>query len=97
MRWVEVDDEFEIKTNEFYFDVKVLYVSEQILKFRLRHKEQVFELQRTLLKKTRHPYQLLEANFEFKNDKSGERMEWVFYYLDDYLFGTKPRYWRVKD
>ena len=69
----------------------VFYKSNQVLRFRLNFQDKILEVEKRLLIKSRQPWKILKANFEFNDADEGECLSKLFGHLDDTI-KAKSRY-----
>lgn len=69
----------------------VFYKSEQVIRFRLNYQEKTIEVEKRLLIKSRQPWKILKADFQFIGDDDGRSLSRLFWHLDDTI-KAKPRY-----
>ncbi len=88
----------QLRGGDFDFDCRLVYASEQVLRFQLRFKTQEMELQKMLLIKTRFKWKLTNSNFEFKKAHAGENLNTLFHRLDGIISNppSLPEYLKNK-
>ena len=73
----------QLRGEDATYTCKLIYASQQVLRFHLQSQQQEMELQKIIFPKTRFAWKLTRCNFEFTSEHAGENLNHVFKALDE--------------